>query len=109
MALPIDSCRLYFCLRNRAYSEAVSDSAVEPGTPGVVEFDKLHEEPAELGLTQEQTRHALDRLVDAGLIHRLTPEQERLWHRASRTTHEDAWFVEPCDDLTAATILFGAA
>jgi hypothetical protein len=107
MTLPFDSCNLYFYLRNRAYSESVSDPAMASGRPGIVEFDRVRPEPTGLGLSHEQTLHAIDRLVDAELIHRLTPEQEQRLYPASAGHHEDALLVEPCDDLTAAIMIFG--
>ncbi len=109
MTLPFDCCRLYFYLRNKAYEQITTDSNAQSMGRGIVDLDHDHPQVRELELSETETRQALDKLVDAELVHRLRPQEEYELELADRAHREDALFVEPCDDLTAAIIIFAGS
>ena len=109
MTLPFDCCRLYFYLRSKAYEQIATDSNAHSMGRGIVDLDHDHPEVRELELSETETRQALDKLVDAELVHRLRPREEYELELADRAHGENVLFVTPCDDLTAAIILFGGS
>ncbi len=96
MTQPFDSCRLFFAMRDKAWAS---------GEPGVIDVDcDLDDSPA-LDMTGAGTRVAMDHLLEAQLVHRLTPRQEQRLGLEPRPGRSPRLFVEPMDDLMAATIL----
>ncbi len=104
MTQPFVSYRLFSLLRFRAYSEPGDGELEAPGR-GLVELDHEIGESERLGVSSEDTRTAMDDLVDADLIHRLTPAQQQ--ELGIRGGDRQVVFVAPLDDLTVATMLLG--
>ncbi|MHC4108023.1 MAG: hypothetical protein ACYSTY_08060 [Planctomycetota bacterium] len=106
MTLPYDSCRLFYHLRNTAYGDG-GDQEPRDGSPcGLIDLDREINRLGALGVSREDARLAVDDLVDAELVHRLTPDEEKDWGLDDGSNGHNVLFVEPLDDLTAATILF---
>ena len=104
MPQPVLSYRLFSFLRQRAYSQAVDEAIDTPGR-GLINLDDEIDTSEQLGLSSEDTRAAMEDLMDAELLRRLTPAEQQ-----DAGIHEydhHVVFVAPLDDLTVATILLG--
>ncbi len=102
MSRPIDCCRLYFTLRNRAWER---DGSAHLGTSGLIDVDHELEHPDDVGLTRREMLDAMRRLEEAHLIHGVTPSDER---RIGLEHHEHRVYVEAVDDLTVATLMMSS-
>ncbi|MHC4414701.1 MAG: hypothetical protein ACYS0G_05400 [Planctomycetota bacterium] len=105
MTLRFDSCRLFFYLRDKAYGQTANDRRRGSGASGIVGFDQDLGVPNELDLPREDTLNALDELLAAELVRWVTPEEKEGRELTEGEGRIDALYVEPFDDLTAATIL----
>lgn len=107
MTLPYDSCRLYLHLRNKACADATDGVESLLGTHRVITLSDDNTELDDLGLTPSQADEALDILLKSSLVASLSEEQDQKWKEAHPGHHGKLLSISLCDDLTAATVVFG--
>jgi hypothetical protein len=90
---------MYFALRNRAWTDSNGGRSTVDDSRGVVDIDSDFDVPCDCGLSRQRAREALDDLVNADLVHRVS----------LRDGHTAQYFVEPLDALTAMTVILGHA